>query len=204
MPRRLLVVAALLALASTSCFTRPSAAPPPPASPTASTVEAIGNLGTTAGGAAGQRYGISVPNRQRGDRMTVALRSEAPGRPADVAFVLLVRLTPDNPTTRVDTATGDGASHWEYDFAGTGKPLKVRYEIRHGTGAETFVVGGKELNPDDGRVVLIDLRASPATVRQVKFDVTGLVPVGQEPAHADFDKAEEKLAADGTIAAFLR
>ena len=108
MSRRQLVVAALVAVAATSCFRRPPAVPPAPAAAS----DAVGTLGATADGVAGQRYAISCPFRQRGDRMTVAVRSEAPGRPADVAFVLLVKLTTNDFLRSGGVGSMGGVSYW--------------------------------------------------------------------------------------------
>ncbi len=161
-----------------------------------SDVVASGHLGATSGGSPGLRFGLSSPFFQEGDRMTIALLAEYPGRPMQAATLLLIRLT-DGKSFATDGGCGDDSdvTYWHQKFVSIdGENVPVRYEMSHSPIAETITIGGQTYPLDDERVFLIDLTARPPMVTRLAEDLPALLP-GTALGRDDLKKAVDTLRA---------
>ncbi len=160
-------------------------------------VDAFGHMGETSGGSAAAHFAIRSPFLQQGDRMTVVLLAEHPGKSLEPASLFLLKLTAKNAFS-TDGRTGNDSdkTDWHQKFAAAGdKKYPVRYEIPHKPLAEQLTLGERAYSLEEGRVFLIDLTAQPVHVTQVKEALPALLPnqpLTREDLKGVVDKLREK------------
>jgi hypothetical protein len=167
-----------------------------------------GHMGQVAVGVVGKEWRGYVPFYRDGPLMVYAPQAGFAGGPRGPAFVLVMRLQFGAPFEMGCGLGTDSQSLYvvpaQYDSKG--REWRLRYLAEGEPVRESFSVGETNLDPNRGRVFLVDLTQDPPTIVQLKSDLVALFP----PNQGDLNEKElravvTRLAAEhAELTAFLK